>query len=252
MTTRFASPLAVVVPARNEAERIIATIVRVREVTNVEAVIVVDDGSSDETARLAADAHAEVVRHERGYGRGDALMSGLGRMSGLQRVGRLSGSAAVLFVDADLEVTASDIDAVAGPVTRGHADLSIAIGGPDLSEPTGAAMHLGGGHGLVVGLARKGIEDLTGWPPSQPLSGLRCLSPAAVAAATPFARGWGAEVAMTVDVLDAGLTVVEVTCDLRHGVTGTDWRSQVHRAAQCRDIALALGVRRLRRRLAPS
>ncbi|MEO6997340.1 MAG: glycosyltransferase [Terracoccus sp.] len=252
MTTHPGLPVAVVVPARNEAARILATIACIREVTIVEAVIVVDDGSSDGTARVAADAGAEIVRHERGYGRGDALMSGLGRMAGLQRVGRLSGSAAVLFVDADLEVTASDIDAVARPVTAGQADLSIATAGPDLSEPTGAAMHLGGGHGLVIGLAHKGIEDLAGWSPTQPLSGLRCLSPAAVAAATPFARGWGAEVAMTVDVLDAGLTVVEVTCDLRHGAAGTNWRSQVHRAAQYRDIALALGVRRLRRRLEPS
>ncbi len=251
MTTRAVS-LAVVIPARNEVERILATVTCMSEVTNVEVVIVVDDGSSDGTARVAADAGAEIVRLGRGYGRGDALMSGLGRMVGLQRVGRLSGSAAVLFVDADLGVTASAVEAVARPVMLDLADLSIAVGGPDVSEPTGAAMHLGGGHGLVVGLAHKGIEDLVGWSPTQPLSGLRCLSPAAVAAATPFARGWGAEVAMTVDVLDAGLTVVEVTCDLSHGATGSNWRSQVHRAAQYRDIALALGVRRLRRRLAPS
>jgi hypothetical protein len=54
---------------------------------------------------------------------------------------------------------------------------------------------------------------------------------------------------MTIDVIDAGLTVVEVPCELYHRVTGHDWRSQVHRAAQYRDVALAIGVRRLRRRL---
>ena len=80
---------------------------------------------------------------------------------------------------------------------------------------------------------------------------MRCLSPAAIAAATPFARGWGVEVGMTVDVLDAGLTILEVPCDLQHRVTGTDWRAQVHRAGQYRDVALALGVRRLRRSLGP-
>lgn len=57
---------------------------------------------------------------------------------------------------------------------------------------------------------------------------------------------------MTVDVLDAGLVVREVRCYLRRRVTGSDWRAQVHRAAQYRDIALALGVRRLRRRLGPT
>ena len=48
-------------------------------------------------------------------------------------------------------------------------------------------------------------------------------------------------------VLDAGLVVREVPCDLHHRVTGTDWRAQLHRAAQYRDVALALGIRRLRR-----
>ena len=43
--------------------------------------------------------------------------------------------------------------------------------------------------------------------------------------------------------------VLEVPCELHHRVTGTDWRAQVHRAAQYRDVALALAVRRLRRRL---
>ncbi len=184
-----------------------------------------------------------MVRHVRNHGKADAMMSGLGRVNGLQRVGRLDQGAAVLFADADLEASASAVGVLVGPVHRGEADLTIAT----LPEQLGSA----GGHGLVVGLARHGIEELTGWSPQQPLSGMRCLSPAAVAAATPFARGWGVEVGMTVDVLDAGLTILEVPCDLQHRVTGADWRSQVHRAAQYRDVALALGVRRLRRRLGP-
>ncbi|MGL5927796.1 MAG: glycosyltransferase family 2 protein, partial [Dermatophilaceae bacterium] len=57
------------------------------------------------------------------------------------------------------------------------------------------------------------------------------------------ARGWGVETALTVDALRAGLTVREVPCELHHRVTGADWRSQLHRAAQYRDVWLAL-VRR--------
>jgi hypothetical protein len=185
-----------------------------------------------------------VVRHTRNHGKADAMMSGLGRVNGLRRVGRLDGSASVLFVDADLEASAQAVGALVEPVAHGETDLAVAIL-PEQAET-------GGGHGLVVGLARRGIEELTGWTPTQPLSGMRCLSPAAIAAATPFARGWGVEVGMTIDVLDAGLTIREVPCDLHHRVTGTDWRSQVHRAAQYRDVALAIGVRRLRRRLGHS
>ena len=243
MTRSTAPSVAVVIPAKDEAPRIGATIRGVRTIPGVATVVVVDDGSTDGTAVVAAREGAEIVRHARNHGKADAMMSGLGRVNGLRRVGRLDAGTAVLFVDADLETSAGAAGALVVPVVQGEADLSIAT----LPQQVGSA----GGHGLVVNLARRGIEELTGWSPVQPLSGMRCLSPAAVAAATPFARGWGVEVGMTVDVLDAGLTVVEVPCDLHHRVTGADWRSQVHRATQYRDVALALGVRRLRRRLGP-
>ncbi|MDN5790948.1 MAG: glycosyltransferase [Micrococcales bacterium] len=231
-----------VIPAKDEAARIGATIRAVQGIEGVAAVIVVDDGSSDATARIAADAGAEVVRHARNHGKADALMSGLGRMGGLRRVGRIAPETAALFVDADLEESASAVARLVTPVAEGTAHLSIAI----VTRQQGS----GGGRGLVVGLARRGIEDLTGWAPVQPLSGMRCLSPAAIDAAIPFARGWGVEVGMTIDVLHAGLSIIEVPCEVHHRVTGTDWRSQAHRGAQYRDVALALAVRRVRRRLA--
>lgn len=234
-------PVAVIIPAKDEASRIAGTIRAVRRIDGVSAVIVVDDGSRDTTAQTASAAGAEVVRHARNHGKADAMMSGLGRLKGLSRVGRVAPDTAVLFVDADLGDSAHAVAGLVEPVARGEADLAIA------TLPRQAAT--GGGFGLVVTLATKGIEELTGWTPVQPLSGMRCLSPQAIAAATPFARGWGVEVGMTIDVLDAGLTIIEVPCDLHHRVTGKDWRSQVHRAAQYRDVALALAVRRLRRRL---
>lgn len=239
--THAVHPVAVVIPAKDEAARIAETIRAVRRIRGVGAVIVVDDGSVDGTARIAAAEGAEVVRHARNHGKADAMMSGIGRLKGLVRVGRATPDTAVLFVDADLQASAEEVGALVAPVAGGEADLTIATL-PKQASP-------GGGFGLVVGLATRGIEELTGWTPAQPLSGMRCLSPEAIAAATPFARGWGVEVGMTIDVLDAGLTIVEVPCELHHRVTGRDWRSQVHRAAQYRDVALALGVRRLRRRL---
>jgi hypothetical protein len=107
----------------------------------------------------------------------------------------------------------------------------------------------GGGRGFVVRLARKGIADLTGFEAVQPLSGMRCITREAFEAATPLARGWGVEVGLTVDVLLAGLRVEEVPCELHHRVSGSDWRGQLHRARQYRDVALALARRRARRGL---
>ena len=79
----------------------------------------------------------------------------------------------------------------------------------------------GGGRGFVVRLAREGVERATGWTPTQPLSGMRCITPGAFAAVQPLARGWGVEVGLTIDVLRSGRRVVEVPCDLHHRVTGT-------------------------------
>ena len=120
-------------------------------------------------------------------------------------------------------------------VLDGTADMTIAT--------LPAQITAGGGRGLVVGLARRGIEHLTGFRAVQPLSGMRCMGPAAFEAASPLARGWGVETALTIDVLRAGLTVLEVPCELQHRVSGRDWRGQVHRAEQYRDVWLAL-VRR--------
>ena len=51
---------------------------------------------------------------------------------------------------------------------------------------------------------------------------------------------------MTIDVVNAGLRVEEVECDLHHRVTGRDLKAQLHRAAQYRDVARAIIVRRIR------
>ena len=90
-------------------------------------------------------------------------------------------------------------------------------------------------------LARRGIEQLTGFGRPSSRSRACAASPARPSTrASPLARGWGVEVGLTVDVLLAGLRVVEVPCELHHRVSGSDWRGQLHRARQYRDVALAL------------
>ncbi|WP_457254346.1 glycosyltransferase [Pedococcus sp. P5_B7] len=245
MTAHPAPTVAAVIPAKDEADRIAATIRAVRGIPGVDLVVVVDDGSSDGTAELAREAGAEVVRHARNRGKAAAMTTGAGyvaRHEGVEgRVGGSDGRRPLLFVDGDLEGTAANLGVLVPPVLEGRADMTIATLPPQKTA--------GGGHGFVVRLARKGIEDLTGFVAQQPLSGMRCISRPAFDAASPLARGWGVEVGLTVDVLMAGLRVEEVPCELHHRVSGADWRGQVHRAKQYRDVALALARRRVRRGL---
>jgi len=227
-------PVVVVIPARDEAQRIAATIAAAHRLDGVELVVVVDDGSTDATATIARTSGAKVVCHPANRGKAAALATGTGVAAE-----QLAAEHLLLFVDADLGDSAAALAALVPAVSSGEADMSIAILPPQRAP--------GGGRGLVVRLARRGVEDLTGWVPAQPLSGMRCLNQTAYVAAQPFARGWGVEVGLTVDVLRAGLRVVEVPCELHHRVTGSDWRAQLHRARQYRDVGLALAQRRLAR-----
>jgi glycosyltransferase involved in cell wall biosynthesis len=229
-----------IIAAKDEAARITPTICAIRRIEGVERVIVVDDGSSDGTARLAGEAGAVVVRHRRNRGKAAAMTTGARAAADLALADTAISRRPrqLLFIDADLEDSAVNMTVLVAPVTSGEADMTIAVLPPQATS--------GGGHGFVVRLARNGIERLTGWTATQPLSGMRCLSREAFDAASPLARGWGAEVGLTIDVLGAGMRVLEVPADLHHRVSGSGWTGQVHRAKQYRDVWLALAVRRVR------
>ena len=235
MAAGSAGGVAAVIPAKDEAERIAATIASIHGVQGVDLVVVVDDGSTDGTGDIAAMAGAVVVRHEENRGKAAAMASGARRVAQEDVSEGLTVGRSLLFVDADLQDSAANLAPLLPPVLLGRADLAIA------NLPVQQAP--GGGRGRVVRLARRGIFTITGYRAVQPLSGQRCITREAFEAALPLARGWGVEVGMTVDVLQAGFTVTEVPCDVHHRVTGSDWRGRAHRAKQMRDVAWALAVR---------
>ena len=231
-----AARAAVVIPAKDEQARIASTVAAARRLPGVDLVVVVDDGSTDATSRAAEQAGAHVVRHDRNRGKGTAMESGARTVRLLEAEAAADAVPhALLFLDADLEETASRAAPLLGPVLDGAADMSVAVLPPQRSK--------GGGHGFVVRLAREGIRAATGWSPQQPLSGQRCLSRSAFERVLPLAPGFGVEVGLTVDLLRAGGRAREVECELHHRVTGTDLRAQLHRARQLRDVARALAVR---------
>ncbi|GAA4879217.1 glycosyltransferase [Serinicoccus chungangensis] len=218
-----------VVPAKDEEARIGVTLAALQRLPLVGAVVVVDDGSTDQTAHVAEwSGRVEVVRHERNRGKAAAMATGAARAQ------ELRPGAPVLFVDADLEESAAELGPIITPVLIGQADMTIAV----LPPQPGAA-----GLGLVVRTATSGIRRLTGWEPTQPLSGQRCLTREALLDAMPLARGWGVEVGLTIDVIRSGRRVLEIPCEVRHRATGNDLASQAHRARQLADVSLALAER---------
>lgn len=219
--------MVALVPARNEADRIGATVSALRALPGVDQVVVVDDGSIDGTASVALASGAAVLRTGRRTGKGGALEGALRR---------LPRADVWLFADGDLGESAASLSAVLEPVVLGRADLAIAV------FPEGEG---GGGLGAVKRSAARAIRFLSGFRALEPLSGQRALTSAALDAVRPLARGFGLETAMTVDALRASMRVVEVPAALSHRHSGRTIRGFAHRGRQGLEIALAVVPRAL-------
>lgn len=227
----MAADLTVIVTARNEADRLEATL---RALPQAD-VWVADDASDDATAAVAAQAGARVVTAPRRLGKGGAAT--LAAEALLHE-----GDPIVLLADADLGASAAMlsrlVDAVSDPSTGPDAEIVA-----DLAIAT-FARRVGGGFGIAVGTARWAIRKSTGREMQAPISGQRAMRPGVLRQLLPFARGFGMETGMTIDALRKGLTVVEVELDLEHRATGKSFEGFVHRGRQARDIARAYASRR--------
>jgi Glycosyl transferase family 2 len=205
--------LTVLVPARNEEERIGDTVAALRRDFPDAEVIVVDGRSEDRTAERAEAAGAAVLRVER-LGKGEALSAGE----------RAAPPGPLLLVDADLRGSLL-------PLAASEADLAVAA----------FSRRVGGGFGIVKRVGRELVKLRVGVAPREPLSGQRLVSARARAACFPLASGFGCEVRMTIDALRAGLTLEEVEVDLDHRATGRDAAGFLHRGRQLLDAVLATG-----------
>jgi glycosyltransferase involved in cell wall biosynthesis len=219
------------VAARDEGDRIGETVSALLALEPVSEVVVVDDGSRDETAPRSLAAGASVLRLDRARGKGRALEGALGRL-------RDRPADFWLLADGDLAETAASLDVVLAPVLAGDADVAIATFPPDQA----------GGFGIVKRVARQAIRLVAGLDVREPLSGQRALTAEALEAVRPLARGFGVETAMTIDAVRAGLRVLEVPAELGHRPTFRDVRGFAHRGRQGWDVLRAvlprmLGVR---------
>ena len=233
--------VACIIPAKDEQDRIGATVQAARRLPGVDLVLVCNDGSKDATGERAAAAGAIVISHTRNRGKAAAVESAVNGLGVIEQRDSRPEAGTLLLLDADLGESAANCAPLIAPVVGGRVALTIGV----LPAQQTADGQAAGGFGLVVTTARRGIAELTGWSPRAPISGQRCLTRRAFELASPLAAGWGVEVGMTVDVLRAGLVVEEVDIDLQHRATGSDLAAQLHRAAQLRDVTRALAARGL-------
>jgi len=223
--------LAAIVAARNEADRVGATVAALTEAFPGAAIWVADDASSDGTAEVAMAAGARVVSRGRPHGKGANVTAAAEAALSEDDVPDL-----ILLCDGDLGDSAARLAPLVAAVEAGECDLAVAAFG----------CRVGGGFGLALGFARWAIRRLIGFEATAPISGQRALRVEALRATLPFARGYGMEIGMTVDAARAGYRIGEYELDLSHRATGRTLSGFLHRARQLLDFARAYLARRSR------
>ena len=98
------SSVTVVLPAYDEAAAVGSVVQSLRAAANWLEVLVIDDGSTDETSTVAAAAGARVIKHPYNKGNGAAVKTGIRQASG----------EFILIVDADGQHTAADALRIVG------------------------------------------------------------------------------------------------------------------------------------------
>lgn len=124
-----------IAPAWNEGERVARTVAEVpRDL--IEQVVVVDDGSTDDTAALAEAAGAVVIRQGRNQGVGAAIRAGLD-------YALAQGFDVAVIVSGGGKTPPAQIPALLGPIFSGRADL------------VQGSRYLSGGQGVGMPLQRR-------------------------------------------------------------------------------------------------
>lgn len=222
------APVAAIIPAWNEEQRIQTTVQALWAIPAVKEIIVVDDGSQDTTGLRARAAGGCVLRLSRRQGKAAAVRRGLAH----------TRAPIVLLVDADTGASAIHAEALLAPILAGAADMTI-------GRLPGRRR---GGLGVLIGTSRWALRRLTGANLTQPLSGQRALRREALAAVTTWGWGYGLEVALSTQIIRAGFVVQEVETGFTHRVTGFTLSGWFHRTRQLAHVWTTLFILALRGR----
>lgn len=106
--------VSIVIPARNEATPLAALLPEVRRQAPVAEIIVVNDGSSDDTAKVAEAACARVISHPYPMGNGAAIKTGA----------RAACGEIIVFMDGDGQHCAEDIPRLLERLDAGY-DMAV-------------------------------------------------------------------------------------------------------------------------------
>ena len=202
--SRAPQNVTVILPAYNEEVSIGSVVLLTRYYAD--SVIVVDDGSSDRTAKIARKAGAEVIVHEVNKGKGAALKTGFAAADDL-------GAEIIVTMDSDGQHNPAEIPKLVDPIIKGEADMvngSRYLNGLNESTPSYRRV----GQTILDGVTKlnSGIQI------TDSKSGFRAFSASTKDIFRFKAKGMAIESEMLADAGKSGLRIAEVEIGVRYDV----------------------------------
>ena len=142
--------VSIVMPAKNEAGAIEQVIEAVRKALPDAEILIVDDGSSDDTARIASEAGARLISHRYSMGNGAAIKSGA----------RAASGDIIVFMDADGQHDPSDIPRLLEVLEQGY-DMVVGARGSGAHASVGRGFANRFYNRLATYMTGQDILDLT-------------------------------------------------------------------------------------------
>jgi glycosyltransferase involved in cell wall biosynthesis len=193
--------IVAVIPAYNEERFIGSVVLRARQYAD--AVVVVDDGSTDATGEIAEAAGAIVVRHEHNRGKAAALNTGF-------REAREMTPEVVVTLDGDWQHRCEEIPTLARPVLEDGVDMAVG------SRFLGVKSRIPGFRALAIRALTLATNIGSGLGLSDSQTGFRAFSPRAIQMATFRSGGFSVESEMQFLAREHGLKVMELPIASRY------------------------------------
>jgi glycosyltransferase involved in cell wall biosynthesis len=194
--------ITAIIPALNEEISIGSMVIKTKKFAN--HVIVVDDGSTDDTAEIARLAGAHVIVHAKNGGKGEALKTGF-------REACKNGTKVIVTIDADGQHDPSEIPKVAEPILSREFDMVI-----------GSRYLNGNSIPLYRRIGQKILDHVTnvnsGINVTDTQSGFRAFAVHAVPTFGFKQNGFSVESEMLAEAGNAGLRIKEVDIGVRYDV----------------------------------
>jgi glycosyltransferase involved in cell wall biosynthesis len=145
-----APQISIVLPAKNEARGLAEILPRLRKAYQAAEIIVVNDGSTDDTIEVCASHHVKVITHPYSMGNGAAVKSGA----------RAAKGDILVFMDADGQHQPDDISHLLEKLNEGY---DMAVGARDAQSQAGIGRRLGNivYNRFASWMVGQSIQDLT-------------------------------------------------------------------------------------------